>query len=218
MACILAESSASVLGSYKSPSIHDSDIEIWAGSPWNHGFQTPMSSGFQASFVESRLRPVLTIRDENLLWSESKGNLVKRVEKRAISPCVNILEKNGPISLKNPSPPLKRKRPQRLDIPVQSLGVDALSAVMQQPMEVNVEGFHYAVACKKGRREFMEDTHKAVVNILGDSKQAFFGVFDGHSGRKAAAFAAENIGQNIVDAMLGMGDETKDILEQELGT
>jgi hypothetical protein len=163
---------------------------------------------------------VLTIRDENLLWSESKENRVKRVEKRAVSPCVNVPEENGPIARKEPSPPLKRKRPERLDIPVQSLGVDAFSAVMKQPMEINVEGFHYAVACKKGRREFMEDTHKAIVNVLGDSKQAFFGVFDGHSGRKAAAFAAENIGKNIVDAMLGMGDETKDILNRllELGT
>jgi hypothetical protein len=56
---------------------------------------------------------------------------------------------------------------------------------MEQPMEVNVEGFHYATLCKKGRREFMEDTHKAIVNVLGHSKHAFFGVFDGHSGRKA---------------------------------
>jgi hypothetical protein len=44
--------------------------------------------------------------------------------------------------------------------------------------------------------------------------RAFFGVFDGHSGQKASNFAAENIGQNIVDAMLGMGDETENILEQ----
>jgi serine/threonine protein phosphatase PrpC len=87
---------------------------------------------------------------------------------------------------------------------------------MQQPMEVNVEGFHYAVASKKGRREFMEDAHKAIVNVHGDSKQAFFGVFDGHSGRKASDFAAENIGKNIVDAMLGMGDETENILEQSV--
>jgi serine/threonine protein phosphatase PrpC len=60
----------------------------------------------------------------------------------------------------------------------------------------------------------MEDTHKAIVNVLGDSRQAFFGVFDGHSGRKAAAFAAESIGKNIMDAMAGMEDETIDILEQ----
>jgi protein phosphatase 1L len=91
--------------------------------------------------------------------------------------------------------------------------VDELCTVMQQPMEVNVEGFHYAVASKKGRREFMEDTYKAIANVLGDSKQDFFGVFDGHGGRKVASFAAENIGQNIVDTMLGMGDETVDILE-----
>nr|ADE76312.1 unknown [Picea sitchensis] len=114
----------------------------------------------------------------------------------------------------SPSPLLKRKRPQRLDVPLQSLGLNAPWVAVEQPMEVNVEGFHYAVSCKKGRREFMEDTHKAIANVLGDSKQAFFGVFDGHSGRKAAAFAAENMGQNILDAMLGMEEETEDILEQ----
>nr|ABK21709.1 unknown [Picea sitchensis] len=118
------------------------------------------------------------------------------------------------IGGKCPSPLLQRKRPQRLDVPFHSLELNAPCAAMEQPMEVNVEGLHYAVSSKKGRREFMEDTHQAMVNVLGDSKQAFFGVFDGHSGRTAAAFAAENIGQNIVDAMLGMEDETGDILEQ----
>jgi len=78
-------------------------------------------------------------------------------------------------------------------------------------MTTSVEGFHYAVSSRKGSsaRKPMEDTHKTMtttINILDqDSKQAedvsFFGVFDGHGGRKAADFAAENIGPNIVDAM-----------------
>lgn len=74
-----------------------------------------------------------------------------------------------------------------------------------------MEGLHYAVSSKKGRRELMEDTHKAILNVHGDSKQAFFGVFDGH---KASDFAAENIGHNIVDAMLAMKDETENLLEE----
>jgi serine/threonine protein phosphatase PrpC len=148
---------------------------------------------------------VLTNRDENLLWSESG--------KSPVSVYVNVPEENGSIARKRPSLPLKRKRPQRLDIPLQLPGLNALFSAVEEAMEVNVEDFHYAVSSKKGRREFMEDAHKAIVNVHGDSKQAFFGVFDGHSGRKASDFAAENIGKNIVDAMLGMGDETKNILE-----
>lgn len=113
-----------------------------------------------------------------------------------------------------PTPLQQRKRPQRLDVPLYSPELNAPCAAIDEMMEVNLEGFHYAVSSRKGRREFMEDTHKAMINVLGDSKQAFFGVFDGHSGRKAAAFAAENIGQNILDAMLRMEVETEDILEQ----
>ena len=113
-----------------------------------------------------------------------------------------------------PSLPLNRIRPSRLDIPLKLPSLNALVAAVEEPMEVDVEGFRYAVSSKKGLREFMEDNHKAIVNVLGDSKQAFFGVFDGHGGRNAAAFAAENIGQNIVDAMISMEDEKEEILEK----
>nr|ABK25106.1 unknown [Picea sitchensis] len=203
MACLVAGNS---------PSVRDSDIEIWAASPWNRGFQTPRTSGIQASFVRSGLSPVLTNSDENLPWSESEKSPVMR----AVSLCGNVPEENGSITRKCPSLPLKRKRPQRLDIPLQLPGLNALFSAVEQEMEVNVEGFHYAVSSKKGRREFMEDAHKAIVNVHGDSKRAFFGVFDGHSGRKASDFEAENIGQNIVDAMLGMESETENILEQSV--
>eukprot|EP00253_Pinus_taeda_P023858 PITA_23858 len=207
MAGILAESTVAVFDSYRHRSIYDSDIEIRSGSPWNHGSQTP-----RRSFVESRLKSVLTIGDENLLQSESEEKQVKRVEKKVVSPCVcaSVPEENGHIARKCHSSPLDSKRPQRLRIPLQSLDLNAMCAVMQQPMEVNEEGLHYAVACKKGRREFMEDTHNVIVNVVGDSKQAFFGVFDGHSGREGAVFAAKNIGQNIVD--------DAEFLKQEVGS
>lgn len=220
MACIVAGNSPSVLGSCRSPSLHDSEIEICAGSPRNHGFQTPRSGGIQTSFAGSRLRPVLAIRDENLLRSDGGKSPVKKVQQRPVSLCVGVPEEKSPENdlvsgCKGPSPPLKRKRPPRLDIPLQLPGVEAqYAAAVEQPMEINEEGFHYAVSCKKGRREFMEDTHKAILNVLGDSKQAFFGVFDGHSGRAAADFAAENLGQNIVDAVVSMGDEKEDNVEQ----
>lgn len=88
------------------------------------------------------------------------------------------------------------------------------------PEEMNVEGFHYAVSSKKSPRigKSMEDAHKAMTaNILlpaDDSnskfinvKASFFGVFDGHGGSKAADFAAENIGHNILNALLGEQSE-----------
>jgi len=86
---------------------------------------------------------------------------------------------------------------------------------VELPEEINVEGFHYAVSSKKGSRrgKLMEDAHKAMtVNILLPAeesnsefrkvKASFFGVFDGHGGWKAADFAAENIGHNILNALL----------------
>ena len=54
---------------------------------------------------------------------------------------------------------------------------------------------------------------KAIVNVLGHSKQALFSVFDGHSSQNVVDLAIENIWQNIVDDMLDMETETKDKLE-----
>lgn len=36
--------------------------------------------------------------------------------------------------------------------------------------------------------------------------QAFFGVFDGHGGARAAEFASENLGKNIVDEVMQRGE------------
>ncbi|CAI9107000.1 OLC1v1006264C1 [Oldenlandia corymbosa var. corymbosa] len=100
----------------------------------------------------------------------------------------------------------KRKRPARLDIPIVSMGfanIPATPSAAAGPRKdwdvVEVEGDGYGVYCKKGRREAMEDRFSAVVNLQGDSKQACFGVFDGHGGAKAAEFAAENLQKNIID-------------------
>lgn len=105
------------------------------------------------------------------------------------------------------SPPLKRKRPPKLEIPT------VVSAVLPSAFphtvdlaedainEMTVDGSYYGISCKKGRREILEDTHKAVPDMHGDSRQAFFGVFDGHGGRKAADFAAEHLVHKITDAL-----------------
>ncbi|MBA0854333.1 hypothetical protein Goshw_029220 [Gossypium schwendimanii] len=105
---------------------------------------------------------------------------------------------------------LKRKRPSRLDIPVSTtalcFGVPATPCEVAR--EVEREGDGYSVYCKRGRREAMEDRFSASVELQGDSKQAFFGVFDGHGGAKAAEFAAQKLEKNIVDEVVRRGDRS----------
>ncbi|CAM6129818.1 unnamed protein product [Calypogeia fissa] len=104
------------------------------------------------------------------------------------------------------SPPLKRKRPPKLEIPT---GVSPMASPFPHVVdlaeeainEMTVDGPYYGISCKKGRREILEDTHKAVPDLHGDPGQAFFGVFDGHGGRKAADFAAEHLVHKITEAI-----------------
>ncbi|XP_022752915.1 probable protein phosphatase 2C 25 [Durio zibethinus] len=114
----------------------------------------------------------------------------------------------GPCSV---STILKRKRPARLDIPVATtavcLGVPATPCEVRR--EVEIEGDGYSVYCKRGRREAMEDRFSASVKLQGDSKQAFFGVFDGHGGAKAAEFAARQLEKNVLDEVVRRRDKTK---------
>ncbi|GAA0138656.1 protein phosphatase [Lithospermum erythrorhizon] len=103
----------------------------------------------------------------------------------------------------------KRKRAMRIDIPVADLRFEAIMEEKNRERvdEVEVEGENYSVFCKRGKRAEMEDRYAAVLEIQGDSKQAFFGVFDGHGGAKAAEYAAENLGRNIVDEVAKKGEE-----------
>ncbi|KAE8692904.1 putative protein phosphatase 2C 25 [Hibiscus syriacus] len=105
---------------------------------------------------------------------------------------------------------LKRKRPARLDIPVATpamcLGMPATPCETRRELES--EGDGYSVYCKRGRREAMEDRFSASAELQGNSKQAFFGVFDGHGGAKAAEFTAQKLEKNILDETVRMKDET----------
>ncbi|KAE8656868.1 putative protein phosphatase 2C 25 [Hibiscus syriacus] len=107
---------------------------------------------------------------------------------------------------------LKRKRPTRLDIPAATtaLRFGVPTTPCEVVREVEREGYGYSVYCKRGRREAMEDRFAASVKLQGDSKQAFFGVFDGHGGVKAAEFAAQMLGKNILDEVVRRRDETNE--------
>ncbi|MCE3216571.1 hypothetical protein HAX54_006923 [Datura stramonium] len=123
----------------------------------------------------------------------------------------NIREEEGPAVCSTSSPPsasaaiLKRKRPARISIPIVSLGLGHVGETPREESrldEVEVEGEGYSVFCKRGKkRGDMEDRYSAIVNddAKNGSKQAFFGVFDGHSGAEAAEFAAKNLGRNIIN-------------------
>ncbi|CAL5438952.1 unnamed protein product [Camellia sinensis] len=103
-----------------------------------------------------------------------------------------------------------KKRPGKLIVPEHypSLEFGDVDKKIDRSEEFEVvEGRDYYLASKKGKREVMEDRYGVLLNILGDRKQAFFAVIDGHGGQAAADYVAENLGKNIVKALEFVGDE-----------
>ncbi|TVU47397.1 hypothetical protein EJB05_06997 [Eragrostis curvula] len=107
-------------------------------------------------------------------------------------------------------PVLKRRRPAPLVLPVTggaaaAAAAAAVAAVEADPRnEVAEEGEEFAAYCRRGkgrRRVEMEDRHVAKVGLGGDPKVALFGVFDGHGGKNAAEFAAENMPKFMAEEM-----------------
>uniref|UniRef100_A0ACD5WZ59 Uncharacterized protein n=1 Tax=Avena sativa TaxID=4498 RepID=A0ACD5WZ59_AVESA len=97
---------------------------------------------------------------------------------------------------------LKRRRPAPLLVPVDGAAVAAaaaaaVAAVESDPRnEVEEQGDEFAAYCRRGRgrrRVEMEDRHVAKVALGGDPEVSLFAVFDGHGGKNAAEFAAENM-------------------------
>ncbi|KAL3521235.1 hypothetical protein ACH5RR_019384 [Cinchona calisaya] len=122
--------------------------------------------------------------------------------------CSSINKNESAVRSASTSTVLKRKRPARIDIPVEPLSFETfcgnknVGLVAERIMnEVEAEGEGYAVYCKRGKRHggAMEDRHSAAVGLRGDSKQAIFGVFDGHGGAKVAEFAAKNLNVNVMN-------------------
>ncbi|XP_074573781.1 putative protein phosphatase 2C 74 [Curcuma longa] len=98
-----------------------------------------------------------------------------------------------------------RRRPARIAIPKPLASAAAAFEVGQDDgdavKEVQAENGDYCVASRRGQRHKMEDGYVVISNIHGDSKQAFFGVFDGHGGRAAVDFVSEKLGKKIVTAL-----------------
>ncbi|KAM6562315.1 hypothetical protein CsatB_022313 [Cannabis sativa] len=68
------------------------------------------------------------------------------------------------------------------------------------------------VFSRKGKKKFMEDTHK-IASCLQDNpnKRFFFGVYDGHGGKKAAEFVAENLHNNVLEMMKNCDDKEEGV-------
>ncbi|GAV64915.1 PP2C domain-containing protein [Cephalotus follicularis] len=120
----------------------------------------------------------------------------KQIDEFSAVGCKNVEEvKKGSV--------LKRKRPTRINIPVVmpvnfGFATPRVEEEEERVDELEMEGDGYSVYCKRGRRGLMEDRYSAIVGLQGDDRQALFGVFDGHGGTKAAAFAAKNLANNIM--------------------
>ncbi|KAE9596051.1 hypothetical protein Lal_00030729 [Lupinus albus] len=185
MSCSVAVSNSPVFST--SSSIFSTKPSIISSSPDSH---TLSLSHLKPSYSSS----VTTFSSSSPSNSTSSPFSPLRV--RLSKPIIaSPTSSNGPV--------LKRKRPARLDIPVSSLTlqVPATSSAVARDV-VEDEGDGFSVYCKRGRREYMEDRYSAADNILGESKLAFFGVFDGHGGAKAAEFAANNLKNNVLDEVM----------------
>ncbi|XP_022995964.1 probable protein phosphatase 2C 25 [Cucurbita maxima] len=99
---------------------------------------------------------------------------------------------------------LKRKRPARINVPQ---SIDFIGFGFEQPEVMEEEEEEYSVYCKRGRRRIaVEDRFSATVGIQGDSRQAFFGVYDGHGGAKVAEIAAKRMSENVIDQVMRRTD------------
>ncbi|KAF2289256.1 hypothetical protein GH714_032470 [Hevea brasiliensis] len=110
---------------------------------------------------------------------------------------------------------LKRKRPPKIEIPnvLQEIQADKLKFKDLTPRNhpICFSGIGVGVSAIKGNKKFMEDTHKIVSSLNDTSNKGFFGVYDGHGGKKAAEFVAENLHTNILEMMVnGIGNVSKE--------
>ncbi|XP_043725493.1 uncharacterized protein LOC122672049 [Telopea speciosissima] len=100
---------------------------------------------------------------------------------------------------------LKRKRPPMIEIPrvLQEIHTEKFifheKTVGDQPL--CFDELEVGVFSMKGKKKVMEDTHKIVSSLNGESRKGFFGVYDGHGGTKAVEFVAENLHGNIFEML-----------------
>ncbi|OVA20582.1 Protein phosphatase 2C (PP2C)-like domain [Macleaya cordata] len=127
--------------------------------------------------------------------------------KKAIEPTTTIASTiNSLSSTAATCVSLKRKRPPKIQIPsvlreIPSDKIRNKDNTAEEDTTVEYCEPGVGVFSMKGKKKIMEDTHTIVSCLNGDPKKGFFGVYDGHGGRKASEFVSENLHKNIL-AML----------------
>ncbi|GAB2280527.1 hypothetical protein Dimus_015153 [Dionaea muscipula] len=113
-----------------------------------------------------------------------------------------------PLKTPSVSCSLKRKRPPSIQIPdvLREIRTEVqLTKSTGSPAKDNdvfcFRDLGVGVSAVKGKKKFMEDTHKIVSSFHGNHKKGFFGVYDGHGGRWAADYVAENLYTNIMTTL-----------------
>ncbi|GMI87290.1 phosphatase 2C5 [Hibiscus trionum] len=184
----------------KLPSIYcKSDGSSFSSSPRINGSQVPSSplSILLSPTKSPRQLPSTSITTPQSPSSPSKSPLSICVPKKQL----HLVADAAPSVV-------KWKWPGRIEIPT-SMAVQ-LGFAAETPRgeeEVQVEGEGYSVYCKRGRRGKMEDRYSAAVDLDGDPKQAFFGVYDGHGGSKAAEFVAKNLDKKVMAEVSKTGED-----------
>ncbi|KAK9117322.1 hypothetical protein Sjap_016269 [Stephania japonica] len=101
---------------------------------------------------------------------------------------------------------VKGKRPPEIEIPSllkELCGKLKKSRSLKEKEIIQSFGSSVAVHSVRGRRrkKQLEDRFKVIRGFNGDLKKSFFGVYDGHGGRKAVKFVTQNLHEDVLDAM-----------------
>ncbi|KAJ6696930.1 hypothetical protein OIU85_003304 [Salix viminalis] len=154
------------------------------------------------------------------LHDESSSRIDSGVLKRKFGPdSVRIMKVREGDQNKGAggAPDLMKNRPGRLVVPPYCPQVEFAQVDRKfENKQFEVQGRYFSLVSRKGRREIMEDGYGVMIDILGDAKLAFFAVIDGHGGRAAVDYVAENLGKNIVNGLQNVDCKVDGRLEQAI--
>ncbi|KAJ4826955.1 hypothetical protein Tsubulata_040754 [Turnera subulata] len=105
---------------------------------------------------------------------------------------------NAPLAVSS----LKRKRPPQIEIPRVLQEIKKFEDLTPRTEAICFGEAGVGVSAIKGKKKFMEDRHRVISSLRGNCNGGFFGVYDGHGGKKAAEFVAENLHTNILEMMV----------------
>ncbi|KAM7253101.1 hypothetical protein ACFE04_025719 [Oxalis oulophora] len=135
----------------------------------------------------------LKVNDENLMEVASQSLRQSQTQSDGVKKDNSVLISTTKL----------RKRPAKLLVPeycpVSEFGNENGKKKSVEKKEVEIEGKDFYLVSRQGKRSVMEDNYALMVDILGNPKQAFYAVIDGHGGQAAAEHVANNLGKNIME-------------------